>query len=146
MQIGDLADVIAIEQSVYSHPWSQNNFIDALANHYDARVVRAISGELLGYFVHMVVLDESHLLTIAVKGTVQHQGLGGFLLQQLVRQARQMQLRAILLEVRVSNHRALKLYESFGFILIGRRKNYYQIDQQQREDALILKYQIPGVE
>ena len=142
MQVADLDDVMAVELAVYSHPWSKNSFIDSLINHYEAWVVRTDVGELLGYFVHIVVLDESHLLTIAVKESMQGKGMGVFLLKLVVQQAMQMELNAVLLEVRVSNSRAIKLYESFGFTRIGRRKNYYQIDQQQREDALILQYQI----
>lgn len=142
MQVADLDDVMAIELAVYSHPWSKNNFIDSLVNHYEAWVLRTDAGELLGYFVHMVVLDESHLLTIAVKESAQRQGIGIFLLKLVVQQAAQMELNAVLLEVRVSNKYAIKLYESVGFARIGRRKNYYQVDQQQREDALILQYQI----
>ena len=142
MQVADLDDVMAIESAVYSHPWSRNNFIESMVNNYDAWVVRGNSGELLGYFVHMTVVDESHLLTVAVNPTVQRQGLGKFLLQQLILQVSRMQLSAVLLEVRVSNSAAIKLYESAGFVLVGRRKNYYQIDRQQREDALVLRFHI----
>ena len=143
MQSGDLDEVLAIEQTVYSHPWSHANFIDALNNNNPAWVVRAGDGEILGYYVQMAVVDESHLLTLAVKGSMQRQGLGKLLLAHLLQQAKLMGMVSVMLEVRVSNQAALKLYEAFGFTAIGRRKNYYQINQQQREDALVLRYLIP---
>jgi len=137
---------LGIEQAVYSHPWTVNNFIDSLTNNDEAWVLRAGSSEnkdkILGYYVQMAVVDEAHLLTLAVLPAMQRQGLGKFLLNHLVQQAKLIQLKSVLLEVRVSNLAALKLYEAFGFESIGRRKNYYQINQQQREDALILRYLI----
>lgn len=142
MHLADLDEVMAIEQAVYSHPWTRKNFDDTISNRDFAWVARHRDGELLGYFVHMVVMDESHLLTIAVKESVQRQGLGRFLLQKLIEHARLMELKSVLLEVRQSNIRALDLYEALGFVEIGRRKNYYQLTQQLREDALILHYQI----
>lgn len=142
MHLADLDEVMAIEQAVYSHPWTRKNFDDTISNRDFAWVARHPDGELLGYFVHMVVMDESHLLTIAVKESVQRQGLGRFLLQKLIEHARLMELKSVLLEVRQSNIRALDLYEALGFVEIGRRKNYYQLTQQLREDALILHYQI----
>jgi ribosomal-protein-alanine N-acetyltransferase len=142
MQLSDLDDVMEIEQVAHSHPWSKNSFIDALANYYDAWVLRLESGELVGYFVQMTVLDESHLLTIAVKTSMQRKGVGAYLLQQLIDQSSQKQMRVVLLEVRMSNLAAIKLYESHGFTQIGRRKNYYQVTPQTREDALILQLQL----
>lgn len=140
MQIVDVDEVVAIEQAVYSHPWSRGNFVDSLRLGYDAWLARNPEGVLIGYFVQMPVVDEAHLLTIAVLAEAQGQGIARFLLEHMVKRARAMQLESVLLEVRVSNQRALSAYETFGFILIGRRKAYYQMSQHEREDALILRY------
>ena len=143
MQLTDLDEVMAIEQAVYAYPWTRVNFIDSLKNHDDACVLRANDGELMAYFVQMNVVDESHLLTIAVKSALQNQGLGKYMLKAAVEHATLAHMQSMLLEVRMSNQRALQLYEKFGFVLIGRRKNYYQAAQAQREDALIMRYEIP---
>ena len=142
MQLTDLNEVMAIEQSVYSHPWSRGNFVDAIDDNYDAWVARSPESELLGYFVHMPIIDELHLLTIAVKESAQGRGLGHFFLLLMVERGKVNQMKSVLLEVRKSNKRAIKIYESFGFKLVGRRKNYYQTNQHGREDALILNYEI----
>ena len=143
MQLSDLDEVMAIEQAVYTHPWGRVSFIDSLKNNDDAWVVRSVAGQLLGYLVQMAVVDEAHLLNIAVLGSAQNQGLGKIMLGFAVQQAALLRMKFMLLEVRVSNQPALMLYQQFGFELIARRKNYYQTDQQQREDALILRYDIP---
>lgn len=140
MQIADLDEVMAIEQAVYSHPWSRGNFVDSLQLGYDAWLARSPDGQLLGYFVQMPVVDEAHLLTIAVLAEAQGQGVARLLLDYMVQQARLMKLESILLEVRESNQRALSVYAAFGFVVIGRRKAYYQTTQHEREDALILRY------
>ena len=139
MQIADLDDVMAIENKAHSHPWSKGNFVDSLAHECDAWVVRSDDGVMLGYFVQTPVVDETHLLTIAVKEEMQGQGIGRFLLHQVIERAQLMQMAAVSLEVRVSNLRAIALYDAFGFLLVGRRKNYYEAAQQQREDALVLR-------
>jgi len=139
MQLSDVDDVLAIEQSVYAHPWSRSGFVDSLRNSDDAWVARNAGGELIGYVVQMTVIDESHLLTIAVKGSLQRQGFGLALLRFAIQRAHTMNMKSMMLEVRVSNLRALQMYRKFGFVQIGQRKNYYQADHQQREDALILR-------
>ncbi len=141
MSSADLDEVMAIELAVYTHPWSRANFVDALNQGYDAWVVRTAHGQLLGYYVHMAVVDESHLLTIAVHAQVQRQGLGRYLLTQMLQRARAMAMTSVLLEVRASNQRALALYAAFGFEQIGRRKGYYQLTPTEREDALVLRCQ-----
>jgi [ribosomal protein S18]-alanine N-acetyltransferase len=142
MQNTDLDEVMAIEQVAHTHPWSRGNFIDALAQHDDAWVLCSAEQKLFGYFVQTPMVEETHLLTIAVQAAMQGQGIGRFLLQHAINQARLMQMSAVSLEVRVSNTRALALYEAFGFRLVGRRKDYYQASPNQREDALILHYAI----
>lgn len=142
MQNTDLDEVMAIETTAHIQPWSRGNFSDALTQRDDAWVVRSPEHCLLGYFVQTPMVEETHLLTIAVHESRQGQGIGRFLLRHVVNQARSMQMSAVSLEVRVSNTRALALYETFGFRLVGRRKDYYQVVQNQREDALILRYAI----
>ena len=62
MQKADLADVFALEQSVYPHPWSMANFEDSLSSNYEAWVLRDHDGDLLGYFLLMAVVDEAQVM------------------------------------------------------------------------------------
>jgi ribosomal-protein-alanine N-acetyltransferase len=70
------------------------------------------------------------------------QGLGRFLLNQAVACARGLGMTSMLLEVRPSNTRALRIYERYGFKQIGRRKGYYPAADQQREDAIVMRFGI----
>jgi ribosomal-protein-alanine N-acetyltransferase len=66
------------------------------------------------------------------------------MLREAVRIARSQGLEGLLLEVRPSNHRAIRLYEQFGFVTIGRRKNYYPARHHSREDALVMRFSFAG--
>lgn len=142
MQDADLADVLALEQSVYPHPWSMANFVDSLNSRYQAWVLRDRDGTLLGYFLLMAIVDEAHLLNVAVAGDRQGQGLGHLLLNQAVACARGLGMESVLLEVRPSNARALQIYQRYGFKQIGRRKGYYPAAGQQREDAIVMRFDL----
>ena len=142
MQEADLADVYALEQRVYPHPWSMANFVDSLASGYQAWALRERDGELLGYFLLMAVVDEAHLLNVAVAAQRQGEGLGYLLLNQSVACARGLGMASVLLEVRPSNARALQIYERYGFQQIGRRKGYYPAANGQREDAIVMRFSL----
>lgn len=140
MTEADLDEVAAVEQEAYEFPWSRGNFEDSLRNGYFGICMRHVSGVLVGYCVLMPVVDEMHLLNLCVAPHVQGTGAGLALLREAVRVTRDKHLLALLLEVRPSNLRALRLYERFGFATIGRRKNYYPARRHGREDALVMRY------
>lgn len=139
MQTADVEQVMAIENSVYPHPWTRGNFMDSLASGYEAWVAREPNFQLAGYFLAMSVVDELHLLNISVRGDLQGQGLGLMLLDRVTQLARELGMASILLEVRPSNRRALAVYERYGFVRIGLRKAYYPAVGQTREDAIVMR-------
>lgn len=138
MLVVDMDAVVAIEEKIYAHPWTRGNFLDSLYSHYQTLTMRDPSGRLLGYFLVMEAVDEAHLLNISVAEDVQGEGFGHLLLDYAVALARRRQMSIMLLEVRVSNLRALQVYRRYGFTEIGRRKNYYPVDQHTREDAIVM--------
>ncbi len=143
MNANDLDGVLAIENAVYPFPWTRGNFADSLAAGYSAWVCR-IGGELVGYAVIMMVLDEAHLLNISVDQSRHGMGFGARLLRHAMSVARTLGARMLLLEVRPSNERALQLYKHFGFVRIGVRKAYYPA-HDGREDALVLTHALAEV-
>ncbi|HEY4074678.1 MAG TPA: ribosomal protein S18-alanine N-acetyltransferase [Herbaspirillum sp.] len=138
MQAADLSEVLAIENRVYSHPWTLGNFEDSLNSAYYARLLRDGAQRLLGYFLVMPVVDEAHLLNLSVDLPLQHRGYGQWLMREAVNLARLHNLQTMLLEVRVSNRHALSFYSRYGFQEIGRRKNYYPVADSRREDAIMM--------
>ena len=88
----------------------------------------------------MQVLDEAHLLNIAVMSPHQRQGAGRLMLQYVMAHARDAGAARMFLEVRASNKPAQALYLRSGFLSIRRRKAYYEIPDSpaQREDAIVM--------
>lgn len=140
--LADVDQIVEIEQAVYSHPWTRGNFFDSLYSGYVAGGLRDKSGLLLGYFVLMPVVDEMHLLNLAVRAERQGQGFARILLDNISELIRTQQFSSILLEVRVSNLRALEVYQRYGFAEIGRRKAYYPSTDNAREDAIVMRMQL----
>ncbi len=136
-----LDTVVRVEQSAYAHPWTQGNFSDSLKAGYQAQLLTAGPGshsELLGYFVAMKSVDEVHLLNITVAPAHQAQGWARVMLDALVIWSRGQGAQWLWLEVRVSNARALAIYERYGFRHVGTRRDYYPATDSAREDAVVM--------
>ncbi len=138
MNLADLTGIVCIEQRVHACPWSCGNFTDALKSNYVCKVCEA-EGEILGYVVFMLAVDEAHLLNIGIVAEYQRKGLGRGMLGATIEIARGFNMRRMLLEVRLSNAAALGLYLDVGFREIGLRRGYYAADNG-REDAVVMEY------
>ena len=136
MAESDLDAVLAIENAVYTHPWTRGNFADSLRAAYACRTLR-LGDELLAYFVLLVAAGEAHLLNLSVAQAHQRRGHGSTLLREAQRLARERGGQRMFLEVRPSNSAGQFLYEKFGFRKIALRRGYYPA-AQGREDALVL--------
>lgn len=136
MQDGDLAEVLAIENSIYTHPWTRGNFGDSLRAGYECWTWR-LRRELLGYFVLLVAAGEGHLLNLSVAAARQRAGHGSEVLKEALRLARSRGAQHLFLEVRPSNLAGKALYNRFGFRQAAVRPGYYPA-HGGREDALVL--------
>jgi [ribosomal protein S18]-alanine N-acetyltransferase len=135
MREADLAEVLAIESAIYTHPWTLGNFADSLGAGYECLTWR-LHGELVGYFILMAAAGEAHLLNLSVAGRHQRRGHGTALLREAAALARRRDARNVFLEVRPSNRAAQDLYTRFGFRQIAVRRDYYPA-HFGREDALV---------
>lgn len=136
MREPDLGEVIAVENAIYSHPWTRGNFADSLRAGYECWLWR-LEHELIGYFVLMAAAEEAHLLNLSIAARHQRRGYGRALLGEATRMARRLGARHVFLEVRPSNLGALALYSHFGFRSVAVRHGYYPASGG-REDALVL--------
>ena len=93
---------------------------------------------LLGYagLYHAGGLTSADLLTIATIPAARGRGIASLMLTELVSTAQQAGCPDVLLEVRQSNEAAQRLYTGHGFVLIGRRRRYYQAPP---EDAVVMR-------
>jgi [ribosomal protein S18]-alanine N-acetyltransferase len=136
MTAADLDAVVAIEEAIYPHPWTRNNFSDSLAAGYQCWIVEC-GGEIAGYSVVMIAPEEAHLLNLSIAAPWQRRGIGREVLGFVLRLARECGARQVLLEVRPSNEAARTLYVAAGFSEIARRRDYYPAGAG-REDAIVL--------
>lgn len=136
-----LDEVLAIEQRAYEHPWTRGNFTDSLRSGYQAQVL-GVQEMVLGYFVAMKGIDEVHLLNLTVAPEHQGEGWGRVMLDALAIWARGQGAQWLWLEVRVSNARALRIYERHGYRRVGERKAYYPASAGRREDAVVMSLKL----
>ena len=136
MQMADLDCVMAIENVVYSHPWTRGNFSDSLNAGYSCWVLEE-DGVIIGYSALMLTMDEAHLLNISIAKERQQKGYGRMLLEKMLEVARSHGAAHMFLEVRISNRPAIALYEKMGFNEMAIRRKYYP-GLHGREDACLM--------
>ncbi|WP_445518414.1 ribosomal protein S18-alanine N-acetyltransferase [Streptomyces sp. NEAU-174] len=147
MRWWDLERVMELEEELFPEDaWSRGMFWSELAHargrdatrHY---VVAEEGARLAGYAGLAVVDRTGDVQTIAAARDHWGTGLGARLLTDLLTAATAFECREVLLEVRVDNARAQRLYERFGFEPIGIRKGYYQ---PGNVDALVMRLADPA--
>ena len=136
MRLRDVDAVAEIEENTFARPWSRESFRQELTRNAVARyLVAEENGEILGYAGAWVILDESHITNIAVRENARGHGLGKRLTSELLQVLSNLGACYATLEVRVSNERAQNLYKSLGFVTVGKRKRYYE---DNNEDAWLM--------
>lgn len=131
-----LDEVVRIERTVFSDPWTRALFEEELAN--PALAVTRVAeraGTVVGYVVAWIVLDELHVGNVAVAPRARRAGVATALVKELLGLARHRGCTRATLEVRVSNEAAIALYRGFGFRPVAMRRAYYR---DNGEDALIM--------
>ena len=124
----DLVPAIAIEKEVYGKTaWSADQFKSEFAKSpKSAQYLAAeFEGQLIAYAGIFYLADVADIHTLTVVADHRRKGIGRELLKRLIDWARVKKAPAIMLEMRLGNDAARPLYESFGFIEISRRENYY---------------------
>lgn len=133
MTRNDLPVVTALEEQIYTQPWSAHVFESEIDRSDRAYVVVDEDGDVAGYAGMLFVDDDAHVTTMAVSPTARRGRYGTRLMLALVAEALARGAKNLTLEVRVSNEAAQSLYDRFGFSKVGLRKNYYR-----DEDAVIM--------
>ncbi len=138
MQLDDLDEVLDIERLCFRSPWTPDLFVNEFFNPRSKQRVARQKEEphVLGYLIYWTVLDEAHLMNVAVSPDFRRQGIGEMLLRSMLEECRSSGHIHVTLEVRESNIEAISLYERFDFVAVGKRKNYYQADN---EDAILME-------
>lgn len=131
----DLEKVSAIEQEIFSDPWSFNAFKTDLNNEMAFPLVVEFEDSVIGYTNLYMVAGELQIGNFAVAPGYRHRGVAKKIMSEILKIAGDYCCNSIFLEVRESNKPAQILYESFGFKQSGRRNNYYV---NPRETAMLM--------
>ena len=135
LQLRDLTAIERIERTAYPTPWSRSMFAGELSKPSSICLGAFEDEVLLGYLITSRYVDAWHVMNVAVTPDRQRQGIASALLGRLFELTADDDRRGYTLEVRVSNVKAIALYERVGFEQRGIRRGYYT---DNREDALIM--------
>jgi [ribosomal protein S18]-alanine N-acetyltransferase len=136
MTRADIDAALAIEEVSSLQPWTRGIFTDELADTVTRSYrVMTVDSTVIGFCGLLLQADEGHITNIAVEPSQRGRGFGAALLLDSIRIALGKKIRALTLEVRVSNVDARVLYQRFGFAPVGVRPKYYRVNN---EDALIM--------
>jgi [ribosomal protein S18]-alanine N-acetyltransferase len=125
----DLAAIAAIQEaSPEASHWDPASYLG-----YECSVA-ASGGRVVGFLVvRQIVANEREILNLAVDPAERRRGVARKLLENELLRAKTRWF----LEVRSSNSRAIKLYESAGFRGAGRRESYYS---NPLETGIVMKF------
>ena len=131
----DVQAVSAIEEATFSMPWSVSAFEEMAKSENALYLVAEIEGRIAGCCGLTKILDEGNINNVVVGEAFRGEGVACMLLSELIRQGRELGIRAFTLEVRESNKAAVHVYEKLGFISEGIRPGFYN---KPKENALIM--------
>lgn len=136
MNVLDIPDVMELEEACFTSAWSESAFREELAREYSyILLARDEGGRLAGFICFWRIVDEMHILNIAVRQEMRRRGIGRALVEEAIEFAAERGARTATLEVRESNLAAIELYAGMGFDRAGIRKRYYD---SPTEDAVIM--------
>jgi ribosomal-protein-alanine N-acetyltransferase len=144
MTLEDLDAVLTIELASFSEPWTRSALASELAAPGAAAFVmstapRPAARFIIAYVLLRVLIDEIHVMRIAVRPGWRNQGAASRLMRHAIASMGRPPMRSFLLEVRAGNLPAFRFYRAMGFREIGRRKGYYS---KTGEDAIVMKRDI----
>ena len=141
MTSAHIDDLVEIENSCFSRPWSRSGFEAELDNDTAVFFAAVNNGKAVGYIGFHTVLDEGYIANIAVEPSLRQKGIGALLLSTAVEYCKENGIAFLSLEVRKSNSSAISLYQKFGFETVGERKRFYS---EPVEDADIMTLNFGG--
>lgn len=137
MEVADIPQVVRVENDSFSAGWPKTAYERELTLNETAHylVLEREREQLAGFAGMWCLLDEAHVVTVAVSPDDRGRGYGKLLVHALLDRALSLGMQVATLECRVSNDVARALYRDYGFYEVGLRKAYYS---DNREDAVIM--------
>ncbi|MFH1096065.1 MAG: ribosomal protein S18-alanine N-acetyltransferase [Candidatus Desantisbacteria bacterium] len=135
MTMDDVSQIAALEKMCFTMPWSEGLFVAELENNNSYFLTIRLRSNLIGYAGFWMIIDEAHIVSLAVHPEFRRQKIGEMLVSSMLDMAKQKGALRATLEVRETNSPANLLYEKFGFRCVALRKGYYS---DTKEHAVIM--------
>jgi len=136
----DVPAVAKLEAEVFTDPWPQHLYLQEVGQPLRfQRVICDGSGALVAYLFACWQVDELHILKVATHPIYEGRGIATALLDEARREAERSRGRGLILEVRPTNQRAIRLYRHLGYQILSRRPRYYT----DGEDAIVMFLSLP---
>lgn len=126
-------------------PWTEQTLAEMLAQDSTHIMIvykpegKADNNKVIGYCLYQVIFEQAEILRIGTHPDYQRQSIASQLFATLNNELINNKVESLLLEVRADNAPALALYERQGFVVIHKRKSYYQLPHRPAIDALIMQ-------
>jgi ribosomal-protein-alanine N-acetyltransferase len=137
----DIGQVLEIEKRSFAAPWSRKLFEETLSFPLSFNFVarKRVDNRVVGYANFYLIRNEAQILNIAVEPGSRKKGYAARLLTHAIAFLKNCGADEFFLEVRESNHEAMRLYHGLGFRAIGVRKRYYT---ETNEDAIVMRFKV----
>jgi len=135
MQEAHIPEIAALEKECFGElAWSESLLAQELTFDYKHYKVVLYQDKVIGYGGFSQILNEAHIMNIAIASPYRRKGIGSLLMDALKQKAYTLGITRMTLEVAGSNRPAIEFYLQHNFQLFGIRPDYYS----NKEDALIL--------
>lgn len=135
VEYDDFIHLHQLEEKIFPSPYSMELMVNDFLNNPFSRYFKMVLGQtIIGYAAIWVIMEDAQIITLGIDPDYQGKGYGKAWMAFLIDYIEQQGCQRVTLEVRVSNHRARRLYESFGFKVVAVRRHYYE----NGEDAYLM--------
>lgn len=143
----DMPEVVELADKCKLSRWSLDDYVDE-ARRTDSIMLKIETndGRIAGFVVGRIVpgtrsdgTPDAEIYNIGVREELRSKGFGSSLLESFFERCRRHMAKTVWLDVRVSNHTAIRFYRQFGFVEEATRRGFYS---DPDEDSLVMRADI----
>lgn len=141
MTTNDLNEIASILSTEFDDFWNENIFRQELQNENSEYIVARLNNEIVGFAGIWISPVDIHITDIVVRKDKRNMKIGSNILEELIKLAETKERETLTLEVNEKNEIAQKLYLNYGFEKLGKRKKYYN----NEDDAIIMTLNLNNI-